>query len=764
MSETAPPDGPAPFEGQDAFDALSAALADAVVLVDRGGAVTYAGPGLADVLGLDPEAVSGRRLLDLVHPDDAVQHEEDPFWTAPPPFEREVRMRNGRGEWTWVRVQSGRVQPDGEPPEAVRRVTGDGVLLFVRDRFEGTIRDASDLIQQAFDAVNNLVVISDVRLPDNPLVVVNQNFLDTTGYERHEVVGQNCRFLQTRADGTRDDDDDGQAEALEKLRTAVGRGGSTSVVLRNYRKDGTRFYNRLYVSPVRNAAGTVTHFVGVQNDVTGEVEQADAADAHRGLLAAFFDSAPFLMGVLELADGGLRLRAANTAAVGLFQSEGALIDEVDGQALTDVGFSEDEAEIWLRHVREAAASVGPVHFDTTFPWGTDPEGEGVRSLSVAVNRADGREPLFSYVAEDVTVARRTTRERRLLAAAIESAAESILVTDAETEPPGPRILYANAAHRRIFGYDIDEVIGQSPRMFQGPETDRAVLDRMRRRIEAGEAVQAETVNYRKDGTPFVLEWEIAPVRDDDGEIVQWVGTQRDVTERRNLEREILEVSSREQERIAQDLHDGLGQVLTGATFKMQTLQNELRRRGDDALAADARRAQELVEQALQQARAVARGLFPVDVEADGLAVALRRLAEDASEAFGIECRFVSRGRSPVEPRERAGHLYRIAQEALANTARHGKARTVTITLVHDDPDDVTLTVRDDGVGVADGALAQGGGLGLRTMAYRARRVGGTFDIYTPPDGGTVVAVRLGAAPPVSDRVADGAGRDGAGRP
>ncbi|MDT0631735.1 PAS domain S-box protein [Rubrivirga sp. S365] len=747
MPETTPPEPDFHFDGQDAFEALSAALADAVLIVDAGGAVRYVGPGLVDVLGLDPDEALGRPFLDLVHPDDAVQHEGRPFWAAPPPFEREVRMRNGRGGWAWVRVQSSRIRPDGAVPEAVARVVGDGTLLFLRDRFEGTVRDASDLIQRAFDAVNNLVVVADARLPDTPLVVVNQNFLETTGYERHEVVGQNCRFLQTRADGTRDDDDDGQAEALDKVRTAVGRGGSTDVVLRNYRKDGTLFYNRLYISPVRDAAGEVTHFVGVQNDVTGEVEQAEAAGVHRGLLASFFDSAPFLMGVVELVDGGLQLRAANTAAVGLFQSEGATFDTFEGRALTEVGFTEEEAGIWFDHVREAAASVGPVHFDTTFPWGSDPEGKGVRALAVVVNRADGREPLFSYVAEDVTEIRRTSRERRLLAAAIESAAESILVTDATLDAPGPHILYANAAHRRIFGYDLDEVIGQSPRMFQGPATDRAVLDRIRRRLKAGEPVQAETVNYRQDGTPFVLEWEIAPVRDEGGQIVQWVGTQRDVTERRNLEREILEVASNEQERIAQDLHDGLGQVLTGATFKLQTLQNALRRGGNDALAADAERAQEMIEQALGQARAVARGLFPIDVESDGLEAALRRLAEDASEAFGVDCRFVSVGSAQVEPRERAGHLYRIAQEALANAARHGRASAVTITLAHEDGAGVTLTVEDDGVGIADGALERGGGLGMRTMAYRARRVGGALDVRALDDGGTAVSVRLESAPP-----------------
>jgi PAS domain S-box-containing protein len=120
-------------------------------------------------------------------------------------------------------------------------------------------------------------------------------------------------------------------------------------------------------------------------------------------------------------------------------------------------------------------------------------------------------------------------------AAVEAAGEAILITSAELEEPGPRIEYANPAFTRMSGYEAHEVLGRSPRLLQGPGTNRAVLDRLRASLEAGEFAQGEAVNYRKDGTTYTVEWLITPVRDAEGRITRWVSAQRDVTERKASE-------------------------------------------------------------------------------------------------------------------------------------------------------------------------------------------------------------------------------------
>lgn len=124
----------------------------------------------------------------------------------------------------------------------------------------------------------------------------------------------------------------------------------------------------------------------------------------------------------------------------------------------------------------------------------------------------------------------------VLRAAVEATGEAILITSAEIAPPGPRIEYVNPAFTRMTGYAAQEVLGRSPRLLQGPETERAVLDRMRVALEAGEPFQGEAVNYRKDGSTYMVEWLITPVREPDGRITRWVSAQRDVTDRHALER------------------------------------------------------------------------------------------------------------------------------------------------------------------------------------------------------------------------------------
>ncbi|MFY9293423.1 MAG: HWE histidine kinase domain-containing protein [Methylorubrum rhodinum] len=128
-----------------------------------------------------------------------------------------------------------------------------------------------------------------------------------------------------------------------------------------------------------------------------------------------------------------------------------------------------------------------------------------------------------------------TADLRLLRAAVEASGEAIVITSAELEEPGPRIEYVNPAFTLMTGYDAHEIVGRTPRLLQGPGTERGVLERMRAALLAGEPFQGEAVNYRKDGSTYTVEWLITPVREDDGRITHWVSAQRDITERRGGE-------------------------------------------------------------------------------------------------------------------------------------------------------------------------------------------------------------------------------------
>jgi diguanylate cyclase (GGDEF)-like protein/PAS domain S-box-containing protein len=128
---------------------------------------------------------------------------------------------------------------------------------------------------------------------------------------------------------------------------------------------------------------------------------------------------------------------------------------------------------------------------------------------------------------------------RVFRDAVESAHDSVLITDAELDSPGPRILYANQAFREMTQYDPAEVIGLTPRILQGPQTDRSTLDWIRQRLEQGEPVEAQAINYRKDGSTFTIEWRITPVYYN-ARIRYYIAIQRDVSERERMLRLLRE--------------------------------------------------------------------------------------------------------------------------------------------------------------------------------------------------------------------------------
>lgn len=146
--------------------------------------------------------------------------------------------------------------------------------------------------------------------------------------------------------------------------------------------------------------------------------------------------------------------------------------------------------------------------------------------------------------DDITEQRQAQKQLRLLSQAVEDMKEAVLITDNQLAPPGPRIEYVNPAFTHMTGYAEAEVYGKTPRLLQGPKTDRATLDYIREHLEAGQPVETEAINYRKDGTPFEMQWTISPVRGDDGTIQHWVSVQRDVTEQRERDlrqtRELLD--------------------------------------------------------------------------------------------------------------------------------------------------------------------------------------------------------------------------------
>jgi two-component system sensor kinase FixL len=323
-----------------------------------------------------------------------------------------------------------------------------------------------------------------------------------------------------------------------------------------------------------------------------------------------------------------------------------------------------------------------------------------------------------------------------LRAVVDTAVEGIITIDQRGS-----IESINPAGCRLFGYYSTEVIGHNikmlmPQPYQG-QHDEYLAAYMRTGRARIIGIGREVVGLRKDGTRFPLdlsvsEFQVAGQR-------MFTGIVRDITERRRLEREILEAGAQEQRRIGQDLHDGLCQQLTGVAFALEVLGQKLVARAAPETAS-IRKTADLVDQTITQSREMARGLQPVTLEASGLVAALQELAAKVEHMFRVSCLFVADGPVLVHDNLVATHLYRIAQEAISNAVKHGRAKTIMIDLTAD-ARELSMTITDDGVGLGQ-AASDGKGIGMQTMQYRARLIGGALEVRPGKSGGTSVVCRV----------------------
>ena len=264
----------------------------------------------------------------------------------------------------------------------------------------------------------------------------------------------------------------------------------------------------------------------------------------------------------------------------------------------------------------------------------------------------------------------------------------------------------NPAAERVFGYAAEEVIGHNVSMLM-PEPYRSEHDGYldhyhktgeRRIIGIGREVRGR----RKDGSEFPMDLAVSAANVGQRRI--FTGLVRDITERKRLEQEILEISDHEQRRIGADLHDDLCQRLAGIRFSCDALRNSL---GKIPAAGVSDRVEKIgarVSEAIDRTRMLARGLSPVALEANGLASALQELIAGMRQLFGIDCRFKSKGDIPVTDAMRATHLYRIAQEAINNALKHGRPTKMLVSLERRGGKG-TLTIHDNGVGFVVGKRA-----------------------------------------------------------
>jgi PAS domain S-box-containing protein len=659
-------------------------------------------------------------------------------------FENEIRRKDGTIIWISI---SGR---------AVRDAAGK--ILY----YEGTTEDITRKRQaelqlatlgHAVESSAEMICITDMQ---DRFTFVNPAFLNAYGYTESELLGKSPEILLSTAN---------PPGLIEKILKETRNGGWQGEII-DRRKDGSDLPISLSTSQVKDANGKVIGLMGVARDITErkKIEKRNAALANLSYrLSSISTPAEAAVIIMDVATdlfswdaGYLHLYSADEdKLIPLFTA-----DTIEGkrQEVPPVSFSLEPSplmrEVMTRGARLINRQPGsmiapglvafgnkarlsgsmmyvPVHFGSSV-WGIlsvqsyTPALYSMADLSLLQAMANHCGSALRRI-EMAEALRRSERNLRLIA---ENTNDVIFAFDMDREP-----IYVNPAVEQLTGYTFAEIKEHKFVNWIHPRDQKRMLALWDDLYRGKTYSDVEFRLVTKSGQMKWCSSTWGPMRDEDGRQIGVQGRERDVTERKQLEKQVLEVSADERRRIGHELHDGLGQYLAGIALKTKALEQMLADEGS-AHSGNAQELVSLVSNAISQARNLARGLDPVEVETIGLAAALQNLCAETKNVFNVHCEFVPAQKSPEVNSQTGLALYRIAQQAIHNACTHGRASAIEVQLATRNGD-LSLSIRDDGRGFDSNGKASNG-MGLRVMRYRARSVGGDLVVNSKPGAGAEV--------------------------
>jgi PAS domain S-box-containing protein len=385
----------------------------------------------------------------------------------------------------------------------------------------------SRLWEQAINASSNSIVIADMRSPNIPIISVNPAFERITGYSAAEVIGQDGWFLL---------DNDPEQPAIAQLQAAIQAKTECCVIVQKKRKDGSWFWSELSIAPIFDADGQLTHYISIQKDITN---QQQTEIALRQQLAA-----------IEAATNGIAILNTNLEYIYVNNTHIKSYGYGNAESLIGKTWQElyypDEIERIKREVFPILLQKGAYHGEATAK-----RIDGTTfAQEISLTLVDTGEVVC--VCQDISDRKQEEAERQqaekrlhLLESAVVHTRDAIIIADAKLlDHPDPQILYVNQAFTQITGYTPEEAIGQTTEILYGPKIKLSQLEKIRTAFKLQQPIRSEILNYRKDGSDYWADLTFVPIVDAQGNCVNWVATQRDITERKSVEKILLATQAR----------------------------------------------------------------------------------------------------------------------------------------------------------------------------------------------------------------------------
>lgn len=353
--------------------------------------------------------------------------------------------------------------------------------------------------------------------------------------------------------------------------------------------------------------------------------------------------------------------------------------------------------------------------------------------------------LLELVAANISLVIKKARDFeqiRLLNQALIQSPESVIVTDTKGI-----IEYVNPAFRSLSGYTEKEALGQNPRLLKSDDQPKSYYKNLWETINKGKTWEGEFVNKRKDGSKYLVQATISPVKDSKGFITHFVAVEEDITEKRQLERDFTQafIDAQEQEKqsFGEELHDGISQILTAESLYIDILINQ-KKASDSDRKKFLLKIKELNLNAINDARRIAHGLMSKQLKQRGLLKAIEHICTDYNNTKNIIFKYSSKNIKEIEIRKEIKiNIFRVFQEISTNIIRHSGATKAEASLDKTRKNELKFIIKDDGVGINfDKIKAEKRGAGLKNIERRVKLLNGNYKLESEPNKGVKYTIEV----------------------
>ncbi len=709
-------------ESNAQFRAIFEQAAVGVALLDSNtGRFLNVNQRACDITRLTRRQMMTTTFTHLTHPEDLpakLQYMEKLKSGKIQTFTMEKRYLHADGSSTWVSLTVSAMGKKGEPPSRHIAILQD---ITERKQVEQSLARTTDLLERTGEMA---------RIGGWELDVAAQKLFWSL---------ETCRLFDIETT---------EAPSLEKailfyapaaqllirnaVRAAIDHGTPYELELEAVTAKGRHFWTRSQGTAIRKDGKTV-RLVGTFQDITEHKKAEQDVIESEVRFRAVFEQAVVGVGLLDFTTG--RFMDVNRRYCTI---TGRSRQEMLKMSPDEMVHPDDRARNRLLHAQLKAAQSSEFQLEKRY---VRPDGTvvWVNLNASLLSTMGGRPNQLLAMVEDITsrkLAEANYRREQGFNEILASHTSAIIIL---LDQHG-HLTHANEATLNMLGFSRKDLIGKPP-PWETDFMDAAEKVRSQKRFKemlAGKNIPTREVTFiGKDGKRHVVALSSIITKTPEGSVDRIIVTGTDLTERNRLQKEVLKISEQEQARIGHNLHDGVGQTMTGVSSLIEALACELSGGQKESAA----RIHHLMQDAVQEVRHMSHSMSPASVKNRGLGGALHLLAETIRTNHRTTCTCAVNPDIKIEDQEKETHIYRIAQEAANNALRHGHPSSIHLSLQLHGKHEAVLKIEDDGSGLLKRSHQQAG-IGLRVMDYRANLIDGSLKIKSRPRGGVSVVCRF----------------------